>query len=341
MSLNKSWIRRFKTIISMNKYFEHELCLRHEHEMYVDFQNNPELFDIFILRKKMDKAAEQLNFKELYFLIDIYKQQFLKKETAGNLLADDKDNPLVHEKLTSLFDEIQDKMEVIKDVKVTDELIMELEHIRRQKATINESSAREAEHVKQMLDLMNEGAREEVVIEEKHTNLDQDKNLLNVIKYSVAACLLFLISFGSIKMIAPQAQSQEEIFSQYYQNLPDFYMVRADHNLAQVQQLYYQGKYKEAYSMINSIPGKDQNISKFFKGLLALELGNYTEAVECLEDVAAKKSYDNYAITVWYLGLAYLKTNENEKAKEAFAKIADHDVFKQKEARKILRVMPD
>jgi TolA-binding protein len=78
--------------------------------------------------------------------------------------------------------------------------------------------------------------------------------------------------------------------------------------------------------------------SRFFLGITQMELGNYEQAENILEDVISHQGeYTKEAR--WYLGLAYIKTGNKQKAHECFEILAKSPGFYSGRAEKILRLI--
>jgi TolA-binding protein len=75
---------------------------------------------------------------------------------------------------------------------------------------------------------------------------------------------------------------------------------------------------------------------RFFMGVTQMAMGNFGEAVNLLRAIAVS-SGEYRKEAGWYLGLAYLKTGEKEKAAECFALLAQSPGFYSERAETILR----
>jgi TolA-binding protein len=75
---------------------------------------------------------------------------------------------------------------------------------------------------------------------------------------------------------------------------------------------------------------------RFFMGLSELGLGNYNEAINMLSSVSASQG-DYGKEARWYLGLAYLKVSDKQKAAGCFEYLAGKEGFYKERAEKILR----
>jgi TolA-binding protein len=76
--------------------------------------------------------------------------------------------------------------------------------------------------------------------------------------------------------------------------------------------------------------------ARFLLGISRMELGNYDQAENILENVVSNQS-EFAKESRWYLGLAYIKTGNLEKARECFKVLAQSPGFYSIRAEKILR----
>ena len=68
-----------------------------------------------------------------------------------------------------------------------------------------------------------------------------------------------------------------------------------------------------------------------------MEIEEYTKANESFNKIIDHKANAFIESAEWYLGLCYLKTNENQKAFEVFGEIVERDGYFKKDARKIIK----
>jgi TolA-binding protein len=101
---------------------------------------------------------------------------------------------------------------------------------------------------------------------------------------------------------------------------------------------YKTGNYQQAAMGFAELLEKDQYVvaSQFFLGLSQLALNNNEQAINLLTGVANGKG--EYAKeSRWYLGIAYLKTADKQKAEECFKSLSGVDGYYKVRSEKILR----
>ncbi len=159
--------------------------------------------------------------------------------------------------------------------------------------------------------------------------------------YSIAAaaCILVLVAFGSYYILRPV--SPDAIFEKSFKPYPNTITTKGlNKKLLNAGMYYYDlTKYDSAVLFFNKIlDNNPQNTEVvFFKGICFLSVGNADDAVLSLNKVVSDNlsPYGNPAR--WYLALAYLKTGDNEKAKETLLEIIKSNSTYSKDASRILK----
>jgi TolA-binding protein len=78
------------------------------------------------------------------------------------------------------------------------------------------------------------------------------------------------------------------------------------------------------------------NSSLYYMGITQMELGDYDQAVTILENVVSRQG-EYLKEATWYLGLAYLKTGNTEKASGCFEMLSSSPGYYHDRAGKLLR----
>lgn len=164
--------------------------------------------------------------------------------------------------------------------------------------------------------------------------------LVRYISLSTAAAIAV---FVMIRMLLPSSDL-EKLYNSYYKPFNvispvtrSVTTIEADNYLAAVER-YKIGDYQTAEIEFSNAMLKDNSAiaPHFFMGITHLALGNYEQAISLLSDVTSRSG--EYGIEAgWYLGLAYLKTGEKEKASACFELLAQTPGFYHERADKILR----
>ena len=157
---------------------------------------------------------------------------------------------------------------------------------------------------------------------------------------SVAAIITFFIV---IRTLLP-SYNPDKLFSKYYEPFGVISSVTRNSS-AEISgsylpalEMYKQGNYSGAVEILSDVISEDNSLTEpiFFMGVTELALGNFTQAISTLSEVTSRSSeYGKEA--QWYLGLAYLKTGEKEKALSCFTPLTQTQNFYRKRAENIVR----
>ncbi|MCB0598878.1 MAG: hypothetical protein H6557_25870 [Lewinellaceae bacterium] len=130
--------------------------------------------------------------------------------------------------------------------------------------------------------------------------------------------------------VASATEKQELLFAQYFQPYKDETLepsVRGDEEPSAsdtFQQLYWEGKYREALAQFESLPpaAKSNDNWLFIKAECLLVTGKAAAAATLLEAILAKDRTRFMPEASWHLALAWLKSGSLEKAKGQLAAVA-------------------
>ncbi len=156
-----------------------------------------------------------------------------------------------------------------------------------------------------------------------------------------AASLILLMG---ITGLLSRYSSDDNIYKKFYTKYETTGISRSsttlnDQTLAIALEKFNKSDYESALNLFQEMILKDQNnaVGHFYSGVSLQELGKYKNAIEEYEVVVIEK--DNLFIeqAEWYIGLCYLRTNENKKAIKLFNKIANNKGYYQPQAEAILR----
>lgn len=162
-------------------------------------------------------------------------------------------------------------------------------------------------------------------------------------RYATLAAAALIGAFLIIRTILP-SNDPDRIFNTYYKPFDAISPVTRNINNGESDPYssaigsYKAGDYQRAAAGFSVVLGKDSRgtSSEFFMGLSELALENYPRAVNLLSGVA-NNSGEYAKEAKWYLGLAWLKTGNKEKAMECFEFLAGSDGFYRDRSEKILR----
>jgi hypothetical protein len=180
---------------------------------------------------------------------------------------------------------------------------------------------------------------------ERSAHAGKRKSLKKIFSARLAlpAAAALIGAFFLIKLLLP-SYNPDKLFEKYYEPMSAISPVTrsADaggaKNYASAIESYNKKNYQAATIAFSDAILKDplNMSSRFFMGIAQMELGNYDQAENILENVISRQS-EYLKEARWYLGLAYIKTGNTQKAHECFEILAKSPGFYSGRAEKILR----
>lgn len=183
-------------------------------------------------------------------------------------------------------------------------------------------------------------------------NIPKNPRIFNLKKNWLAAAtiaLVFGISFGYF--MSNYFPSEENLYAQNfvpYRNIIQPINRGAKENTIKYRAfLAYENKnYHKAINLFNSIKNNDENYVPFYKAMCYLSINNPSDAILLLIPIADSLNRNNIdknfdQLSIWYLGLAYLKIGNKKEAISKFSFIANYptDFCHKKEAKKMLELL--
>lgn len=143
-------------------------------------------------------------------------------------------------------------------------------------------------------------------------------------RYLIAAAIGILILIG-IFSLQNRGSQHEQLFASYFQADPGLITSMSSGNNYEFNKAmvaYKEGKYKEAIGSWEKLyQNNPQNDSlNYFLGAAHLANEEAAKAILYLENLSPLKESRFQEESFWYLGLAYLKSGEIEKAREFISK---------------------
>ena len=163
-----------------------------------------------------------------------------------------------------------------------------------------------------------------------------------LIRYILPAAAVISVFIG-LRIFLP-AGNPDRLYNLYYEPLkavsPITRTTEPDQQVSYTQAIekFNAGDYQGAAIGFSDAIRKDNTdiAPRFFLGITQLALENYDHSINLLSEVAHHPGIYNKE-SQWYLGLAYLKTGETEKALACFEPLAYTPGFYQAGAEKIVR----
>lgn len=170
-------------------------------------------------------------------------------------------------------------------------------------------------------------------------------------KWLVAASIVFILGVGYVFVKDNFYPSNEQLFVENYQPYRNIiFPVERGVTSSSIEQsafVAYESKnYHKAINLFNSIPNNNDNYVIFYKAMCYMSLEKTEEAIKLLltisdKDNKGENEVDFEEISTWYLGLAYLKLEQDEDAVGQFKNIINGDEanFKYEDSENILKYL--
>jgi TolA-binding protein len=183
-----------------------------------------------------------------------------------------------------------------------------------------------------LIDVMKENDRQ--ILKEKLQNkANKTKNLCTNRRFTafrIAAMLIFVLGIAALLRFTVFNKSSHEKLAMEYKikdpGTPVLMSNSTDKAFNKAMSLYQQENYAEAEDcfaqLLKSKPKNDTIL--FYKAISAFENSNYTTAIQDFEQLVSLSNSAYQEKARYWLGLSYLATNQLEKAKPLFARIAQN-----------------
>lgn len=167
-------------------------------------------------------------------------------------------------------------------------------------------------------------------------------------KWLIAASIALLIGFGLWFVKDSYFPSNEQLYAQNFEPYRNIVqpIVRGESpkTIEYSAFVAYENKdYHKAINLFNSVTNPNETSIQFYKAMSFLSLNKTDDAIQTLLPIATLKEVESSSknfteMANWYLGLAYLKNDNLEKALSQFSIVANHPTytFKKEEAKKII-----
>lgn len=139
-------------------------------------------------------------------------------------------------------------------------------------------------------------------------------------RYAVAASITLLLVAGFLYKSDVFSPTSQRAFNKYYQ--AETYARGGCPQELPVFKQYADGRYQEALDQVNTLPTDSIFCITYFKGLCYLAQDNSATAIPLFSQAKESKNGEVKNKAKWYLAMAYLEANDNEKAKKMLQEIA-------------------
>lgn len=140
------------------------------------------------------------------------------------------------------------------------------------------------------------------------------RSMNNMRRLMVAASILLIVLTSSYFLFFNKS-SDEKLYAQFYSpdpGLPGNMGGASNYSFDKAMLDYKNGDYTKAIEAWKNLPANDTTV--YFIGMAEMAAGNNAAAIDQLTKSTNKTSNPFYKEACWYLGLAYLKAGDHEKA---------------------------
>ena len=180
---------------------------------------------------------------------------------------------------------------------------------------------------------------------ERKTILNVDRKVKKILYFSSAAMVSLALSLFLL-MHGVEHTSNAELYARYFSPAEINMSFRAgtpsgNNELRSAMMLYENKDYKEAIKLFEKILSEDNSRIglNLYSGISHMEIKEYDEANKRFKKIIDHKASAFVESAEWYLGLCYLKMDDDQKAKEVFDGIVKGKSYYSKDAKRILRQM--
>ncbi len=269
-------------------------------------------------------------------MISDYNKNKSKSKNNENFIRDTFSENIPDDKM---LDEISNIKLEISNSNVNDisaDWVMEW-HEKRQKQGVSDHKTMEIKNfITESLD-----SEEDEIIEKRPVKKKSISRSL-LVRYTSIAAAAVIGAFVLINSLIPSYDS-DKLFSSYYEPLSVVSPVTRGsnpdaNNYASAVESFKLANYQAASAGFAAAIIEDPSAiaPRFLLGVTEISQGNYDKAIDLLSNIVTNAGGFGKE-TQWYLGLAYLKTGEKEKAADCFELLAKSPGYYSDRAEKILR----
>lgn len=166
----------------------------------------------------------------------------------------------------------------------------------------------------------------------------------NIIRIAIIlAAAVSIISSAFLFFSSQKKYSAQSLYVEYFSKYPsDLATIERSSStktttLQEAIIAYQQENFTKADRLLSEVYDAEKNDQiSFYKAICQLEMGNTQSAISTLAQLSKKENYKYEDGVRWYLALAYLKSENTEKAKVHLQKIIDTDQTYQRTATKAI-----
>ncbi|KPK84095.1 MAG: hypothetical protein AMS27_10915 [Bacteroides sp. SM23_62_1] len=168
---------------------------------------------------------------------------------------------------------------------------------------------------------------------------------IRIIWYASAAVLIIALSTASFLFVRESQQRKADLFAYYYEPYIKsdqiFELTRTNDDFYYAIKVFEAGDFSRATLLFRNLSDSSelQVYALFYDGLTSIELGRWEDAIHSFQQAIGCGESQMDASIRWYLGLCYLRIDDDESAKKQFEVLSSEKNPYTIKARKILRIL--
>ncbi|OFX18540.1 MAG: hypothetical protein A2033_02440 [Bacteroidetes bacterium GWA2_31_9] len=177
------------------------------------------------------------------------------------------------------------------------------------------------------------------IIRDDYHRKEKKKKLFTVYASSSIIVIAFITTF----LFYNKSYTNDELYNMYYEHYDAETITRGEVKptieiFTNALRIYDKGKYAEAIKLFEQI--SDTSVfyqpKEYYTALSYMELQNFDKALNHIEPLLQNNKSSLRENIMWFSGLCYLKTNQNDKAKQQFKSLLNTSTYYQKKSSEIL-----
>jgi tetratricopeptide (TPR) repeat protein len=170
-------------------------------------------------------------------------------------------------------------------------------------------------------------------------------NRIRLMWYTSAAVLIIALSTATYFFIRNSQQRTADLyaafFEPYIKSDKVFELTRSSDDFYYAVQVFEAGDFSRATVLFSNLSDSSELrvYALFYAGLTSIELGRWEDAINSFKQAIGCGENQMSYVSRWYLGLCYLRIDDEESAKKQFEVLSSEKNPYSRKARQILRIL--
>lgn len=172
-----------------------------------------------------------------------------------------------------------------------------------------------------------------------------DSDKIRFVWYASAAVLIIAISIFTYFFVRDSQQKKADLYAAFFEPYVKsdkiFELTRSNDDFYYAIKVFEAGDYSRAILLFNSLSDSSELkvYAFFYAGLTSIEQGRWEDAISSFKQAIGCGENQMSYVSRWYLGLCYLRIDDEEAAKKQFELLSSEKNPYSRKARQILRIM--